>query len=253
MTVPQQRPGRVVSFLLDIATREAEVTHVEAVGPHFRSITLGGEQLRGASWTPGDMVQIVLSGAALLGPWELRSYTPFSFDCERGAMQILALVHGNGPGSAWFAAARAGTRCRIVGPRTALSLLAPPRPMLFFGDETSFSTAAALRETPEGYRGVRFVFEVTAVDEARAVLEAFGLVGDMVLLVAREQDDRHLGDLERRVLDAWRSSAVVHGVLTGKASSVQRIGKALRAAGVARRQLTNVAHWAPGKAGLKGR
>lgn len=32
MSVAPQKPGRVVSFLLDISTREAEVTHVEAVG-----------------------------------------------------------------------------------------------------------------------------------------------------------------------------------------------------------------------------
>jgi ferric-chelate reductase (NADPH) len=247
-----QEPGRLVSFLLDLSTREAEVTHVEAMGPHLRSVTLGGEQLRGASWTPGDMVQLILSGAALLGPWELRSYTPWSFDRERGSMQILGLVHGKGPGSDWFSRAEVGTRCRIVGPRAALSLLKPPRPGLFFGDETSFSTAAALRATPQGYRGFRFVFEVTALDEARAVLATLGLTSETVSFVSRAQDERHLEALERGVLDAWRSSSAVHGILTGKASSIQRLYRALRAAGVASRQVTNVPYWAPGKPGLKG-
>lgn len=48
-----QRPGRLVSLLLDLSTREAAVQRVEEVGAHFRLLTLAGEQLKGATWTPG--------------------------------------------------------------------------------------------------------------------------------------------------------------------------------------------------------
>ncbi|MDI1484836.1 siderophore-interacting protein [Polyangium sp. y55x31] len=244
-----QRPGRLVSLLLDLSTREAEVRHVEAVGEHFRLVTLAGEGLRGAAWTPGDMVQIILSGATLFGPWELRSYTPLAYEPDTGTTQILGYIHGHGPGSDWIAAANVGTRCRLVGPRYALSLRKAERPAVFFGDETSFSTAVALRETPSGYRGVRFVFEVDSVEDARAVVERFGM-GDAVELVAREEGDRHLDELERAVLDTYRSTEATRGILTGKAPSIQRLYKALRAVGVPGRRLTNVAYWAPGKKGL---
>lgn len=243
-------PGRLVSWLLEHTTREAEVQHVEAVGTNLRLVTFAGEQLRGAEWTPGDMVQLILSGSTLLGPWEMRSYTPFVVDPDEGTMQVLAVVHGDAPGSGWFASAQLGMRCRFVGPRAALSLVKPRRPMVFFGDETSFSTAIALRATSLGYGGVQFVFEVGSVEESRATLARFGLT-EAVRFVPRESDDRHLDALEREVLEACRS-ARLHFVFTGRAPSIQRLYKAVRAADVSGRQVTNVPYWAPGKRGLKG-
>ncbi|MEU8206784.1 siderophore-interacting protein [Streptosporangium sp. NPDC049046] len=238
-----------MSLLLDLSTREAEVRHVEEVGAHFRLISLAAEGFRGASWTPGDMVQVIISGAALLGPWELRSYTPLAFEPDTGTARILWYVHGNGPGSHWATSAGVGTPCRLVGPRHALSPPKPERPFVFFGDETSFSTAIAIRATPSSRRDVRFVFEVNSVEESRTVVERFG-IGDAVKLISREEDDRHFGEVEREVLEAYRSVAA-HSVLTGKASSIQRLYKALRAAGASGRQV-NVPYWAPGKKGLKG-
>ncbi len=246
-----RRPGRLTSLLLDLSTREAEVRHVEDVGAHFRLISLASDGFQNASWTPGDMVQVIVSGAALLGPWELRSYTPLAFEPSTGTTKILWYVHGNGPGSDWVASARAGTPCRLVGPRRALSLPKPQRPLVFFGDETSFSTAIAVRETPPKYRESRFIFEVNSLEESRAVVERFGM-GGAVKLIVRERDDCHVDEVEREVLDAFGSIAAANGVLTGRASSIQRLYRALRASGVPSRRVTNLPYWAPGKKGLKG-
>lgn len=232
-------------MLLELSTREVEVAHVEAIGAHFRVLTLRGESLRGAAWSPGEMVQIILSGSALLGPWELRAYTPLAFEPEQGRMQILAFIHGRGPGADWVASTAPGARVRLVGPRHALALLSTHRPLVFFGDETSFSTAIALRATPLGHRDVRFIFEVNSIEASRAVLERFGMPED-TKLIAREETDGHLAKVEREVLHACDSAAV----LTGKASSIQRLHKALRAAGVSSRRITSVAYWATGKRGL---
>ncbi|MBL7262157.1 siderophore-interacting protein [Paractinoplanes lichenicola] len=245
MTAP--RPSRLVSALLDISTREAEVERVEQVGPRFRLISLAVHRPAMVSWTPGDMVQLIVSGAALRGPWELRSYTPLA----REPLTILWYVHGNGPGSGWGETASVGMGCRFVGPRHALTLSKPARPVVFFGDETSFSTALAMRETPAGYRDVRFVLEVDSVTESRAVLDRCGL-GGAVTLVGREEGDWHLGEAERAVAGALGSSPAARGILTGKATSIQRIYKAVRAAGVPGRRVTNVPYWAPGRTGLKG-
>lgn len=245
------QPGRLVSLLLGLSTREAEVRHVEEVGARFRLISLAADGLRNATWTPGDMVQVLVSGTALLGPWEIRSYTPLAFDPGTATTTILWYVNGNGPGSDWVTSAGVGTPCRLVGPRHALRLRKPQRPLVFFGDETSFSTAIAFRELPSEYRDLRFIFEVNSVEESRAVVERFGM-GDAVTLIAREKDDRHLAEAERDVLHAYRSGAASSGVLTGKASSIQRLYRTLRAAGVPGRQMTNLPYWAPGRKGLKG-
>ncbi|WP_439659606.1 siderophore-interacting protein [Lentzea sp. HUAS TT2] len=240
--------SRLTTLLLDLATHETEVHHVEEVSPHFRLVSITGDGLRNASWTPGDIVQVIVVGAALLGPWEIRSYTPLALDPETGTAEILWYVHGGGPGSDWGASATAGTSCRVVGPRRAVSLLKPRRPLVFFGDETSFSTAIAARATPSGFQDVRFVFEVDSVEESRAVLGRFGLSDAVV--VAREPGDDHLHAVEREVVGAYRSAG--SGLLTGKASSIQHLYRALRAAGAQGRQVNNVPYWAPGKKGLKG-
>jgi NADPH-dependent ferric siderophore reductase len=96
---------------------------------------------------------------------------------------------------------------------------------------------------------VNFVFEVNSMEDARLVVERFGMQ-DAAKLVLREDGDRHLAVVERMVLDTYRAAEAAHGVLTGKASSIQRLYKALRASGVPGRQLTNVAYWASGKKGL---
>lgn len=247
-----QRPGPVVSLLLDVATHQAEVHHVEEVGARFRKISLKAEGFRNASWTPGDIVQVIVSGAALLGTWEIRSYTPLAFDPGTGTADILWYLHGRGPGSDLGSSAEVATPCRLLGPRRALSLRKPQRPLVFFGDETSFSTAVAIREVSSAPRDVRFVFEVDSVEEARTVLERFD-ISDFAELIAREGNDRHLDKVEREVLDAYCSEGVANAVLTGKASSIQRLYRALRTAGVPGRQVTNVPYWATGKKGLKGR
>lgn len=71
-------------------------------------------------------------------------------------------------------------------------------------------------------------------------------------LVTREAGDRHLEDLEPRLLELFASAPATRGILTGKAASIQRLYKALRRAGVPGKQLTNLAYWAPGRKGFSG-
>ena len=243
-----QQPSRAVSWLLEQATCEGEVRDIETVEGNLRLITFSGDDIRDMVWSPGDMVQLILSGSTLLGKWELRSYTPFAVDPKKGTMQILAAIHGQALGSDWFASAQIGTRCRFVSPKHPLSLSKPQRPMVFFGDETSFGTAIAMRQTTQGYNGAEFIFEVGSEGDARAALSRFGLTHATFL--SRSADDGHLDALERSVLEASHKAA--HVILTGKATSIQRLNKALRSAGLSGRQLTNVPYWSPGKKGLKG-
>ncbi|ACU37041.1 siderophore-interacting protein [Actinosynnema mirum] len=238
--------GRFTSLLLDLATHEAEVTRVEEVGAGLRWVSIVGDGLRKAAWTPGDVVQVVVVGETLLGPWEIRSYTPLALDPATGTAEILWHVHGNGPGSDWAASAVGGAPCRVAGPRRGVRLPASRGALVFFGDETSFSTAVAVHRA----RDVRVVLEVESVEGARAVLDRFGLVD--VVLVAREPGDAHLAEVERAVLAAHRVGPDAAPVLTGKASSVQRLHRALRGAGVQGRRISSVPYWAPGKKGLKG-
>ena len=215
------------------------------MGDAFRLVTLAGKDLENRRWTSGDMIQIAFAG--LTG----RAYTPFSFDRRTGATTFLGYVHGHGVGSSWLASAEIGEPLFIVGPRSALNLDVLNRPMIFFGDETSLGTAAAIRATTPGMREVAFSFEVESEEASRIALERIG-VTQGVTLTARAPQDGHLDRIESDLARALRAAPQTRCVFTGKASSIQRLYKAVRRAGLPAKQVTNVAYWASGRKGFSG-
>jgi ferric-chelate reductase (NADPH) len=223
-------------------TRSARVGEVRTLTENFRLITLEGEGLQGAVWVPGQKVQL------LLGGWVQRTYTPLTWNAARGALQLLAYVHGEFPGSDWARQLQLGQPCAVFGPRGSIDLTALPRPGLIFGDETSFGLAHALRFTPSGTDGVEIVLEVSSREAARAALEAVGVAG--ARLVERRPDDAHLPELEALIASLREQHAIEGWVLTGKATSIQSLSKLLRRVGAARSNIQTKAYWAPGKAGL---
>jgi ferric-chelate reductase (NADPH) len=90
------------------------------------------------------------------------------------------------------------------------------------------------------------VFEASDVAESRQVAEAIGL--GQARLIERITDDAHLATAEAEMLRHAASGA--HFVLTGKASSIQRVRRALKAAGVVSSRVKTKAYWAQGKTGL---
>ncbi|WP_249139172.1 siderophore-interacting protein [Bradyrhizobium japonicum] len=237
MSEPSKPPqGPVARMLLQWLMRPARVTGVETLSPRFRSIELEGDALKGVAWTIGQKIQVAM-GSGL----SARTYTPVSWDAEKGRTRLLAFAHGNGPGSRWVSALRQGDICWFFGPRRSLDLSAPRAPTVLFGDETAFGVASAFRDN----RQVDYVFEVSDAAEADPVLAAIGLGG--ATLIARSAEDAHLASVDAELL---RFAASAHFVLTGKASSIQRISRSLKAAGVARSRMSTKAYWAPGKTGL---
>jgi NADPH-dependent ferric siderophore reductase len=220
--------------------RPARVAAVETLSPHFRLVDLEGEALRNVAWTAGQKVQVSM-GSGL----SARTYTPMSWDAERGRTRMLAFAHGEGPGSRWSSGLREDDTCQFLGPRRSLDLSGLESPIALFGDETSFGLAAALRDCAQA-GGAVHVFEASDVAESRPVLEAIGF-GEATL-IARTADDAHLAAAEAELLRLAASGA--HFVLTGKASSIQRVSRALKAAGVVSSRVKSKAYWALGKVGL---
>jgi NADPH-dependent ferric siderophore reductase len=67
-------------------------------------------------------------------------------------------------------------------------------------------------------------------------------------LVERCADDAHLAAAEAELMRLAARGA--HFILTGKASSIQRVSRALKAVGVASSRMKTKAYWAQGKTGL---
>jgi ferric-chelate reductase (NADPH) len=220
--------------------RPARVATVETLSLHFRLVDLEGEALRNVNWTPGQKVQVAMGSGM-----SARTYTPMSWDADSGRTRLLAFGHGDGPGSRWSSALREGDTCQFFGPRRSLDLSGLQSPVVLFGDETSFGLAVALRDSSQA-DGAIHVFEASDAAESRPVLEAIGL--GQATLIERIADDAHLAAVEAEVLRLAASGA--HFVLTGKASSIQRVSCALKAAGVVSSRVKTKAYWAPGKVGL---
>lgn len=228
--------------MLRLFTKSATVGAAERLGEQFVLLTLQGDSLRQVVWAPGQKVQLPLGG------WVQRTLTPLAWDSVAGSLQLLAYLHGDAPLARWARSVQEQQACTIFGPRGSLDLGALERPALLFGDETSLGLAHALRFTPGGVRAVDIVLEVTSKQAVLPVLERIGL--SQAQLVERRSDDSHLGDVEELIASVRQANAALCVVLTGKASSIQRLNKHLRALGLSGDRVRKRAYWATGKVGL---
>jgi NADPH-dependent ferric siderophore reductase len=233
-------PGRIGQALIRLLMKRATVTASERLADGFRLITLEGPALEGIAWTPGQKIQIAMGSA-----FTARTYTPIEWNPGTGRACILGHVHGDGPGSSWVRDVAPGAMCDIFGPRGSLDAGRMHGPLAVFGDETSIGLAHALAYQTPG-RVVAGYFEVGDVEGSCRVAEQLGL--DRVALFARAADDAHVGEMELRL--ATLAAGGTGFVLTGKASTVQRLRQRLKRLAVPPSRIATKAYWAPGKTGL---
>ena len=228
--------------LIRMLTRSAVVTQVQMLAPKFFQIRLEGNALKHVTWRPGQAMQIVFGAATA------RAYTPIGWDTEQGVLDILVYAHGSAPGSNWAEAAKPGDKCQVVGPRRSLDLTDLPRPAILLGDETSIALAVSLRHTTRQLQDVELIFEVNSVVDVTQALRALGLPHSKV--IQRTAGDAHMDNIGTHltVLLAQRQFSQV--ISTGKATSIQHIGRFLKRRGFASSGLTNRAYWAPCKKGM---
>ena len=240
--MPGQGTGRIERALVRWLGREAVVSRVQALAPHFRLIDLEGEALREVAWSVGQKLQVSISGMRVA-----RTYTPLYWDPGRGTTRFLVWLHGDAPGSDWARQLAPGMPCAVIGPRRSLEVAPGEAPLIVVGDETVFGLAHALRLAyPQ--RPVHAWFEVTPdyMDECWPVLDNLGL--DDAGLLPRSPDEHHLHDIER-ALAAWIQTDAIF-VLAGRAPAIQHLQRYLKQGGVASSRLRAKVYWAPGKTGL---
>lgn len=235
-----RQPGRLNRALIRMLMKHARVVEAEPIAEGFRLITLESPEFRGLHWMPGQKVQIAMGSAFVA-----RTFTPIEWDATAGQTRILGYAHGNGPGSAWIYAARPGDECDVFGPRASLDAGHAAGTRVVLGDETSIGLAYALGRPSPG-SPLQCLLEVNTAANTREVLTQLGLEG--VELFERVESDVHLEDIERRLTALAATGATF--VLTGKASSIQRLRSALKTLGVPQALLATKAYWAPGKTGL---
>jgi NADPH-dependent ferric siderophore reductase len=154
----------------ELRVRLLEVAAVTDLTPRLRRIVLRGDLGGFASAAPDDHVKLIFPRAGEdrprlpeLGPNGLRrpdgdaapmrDYTPRAFDVPAGTLTIDMVVHGDGPASAWAAAAQPGALVGQAGPRGSRVASDDFDWWLLAGDETGLpAIARRLEELPAGAR-----------------------------------------------------------------------------------------------------
>ena len=235
-----RRPGLLSKALMHLLMKRATVVASERLADRFWLITLEGPALKNVAWVPGQKVQIAMGSAFMA-----RTYTPIEWNAAAGRTCILGYAHGDGPGSAWVRAVEPGDECDIFGPRASLDLARMSGPLAIVGDETSIGLAYAAthRDLP---RSVACHFEVDGVESARQVVAQLGIQG--AVLFAKRRGDAHLAAMQAALPALVAAGASF--VLSGKASTIQRLRQSLRQQAVPATRLITKAYWAPAKTGL---
>jgi NADPH-dependent ferric siderophore reductase len=155
---PESLARRVLRVRHELKRRELKVLRVEALSPHFRSVTFTGPELAGfVSASFDDHLKFMLDAD---GPEPVRrDYTPRRYDAGAGELTIEFALHGDGPAARWAAQAAPGQRVSIGGPRGSF-VIAPDHDWhLLVGDATALPAVARRLE------------ELTATTRAIVILQ----------------------------------------------------------------------------------
>lgn len=225
-------------WLGDRLLRDLVVSNVEPVHRRFRRIRVGASWLGEAPPGAGDKVQIYLPDVGA------RTYTPFDIGRGSEAFSLLFYLHGDTPGARFARGIEVGNTLRVLGPGRSIPLESLALPIALFGDETSLGIARSVYELEDAGARSTAHLEVSSVDDAGAACAALGL-SDATLIV-RDDNDGHLEEVARRLSASTRDGGTI--VLTGRASSIQKLRALLRSG--SRRPQSVKAYWADGKRGL---
>lgn len=144
--------SRVQRVRHELKRRDVQVLRAEALSPHCRSITFGGEALADfISASFDDHVKLFLDQGEL-EPVR-RDYTPRRFDAAARELTVEFALHGDGPAARWAAQAAPGQRASIGGPRGSFIIPVDYDWHLLAGDESALpAIARRLEELPAGAR-----------------------------------------------------------------------------------------------------
>ncbi len=226
--------GQIKNVLLKVLgplfLSESKIVSNERLSPHFQFLTIKGKSFKKSDWIPGQKIQVRLNDELM------RSYTPSSWDKDNGVVQTLVYMHGKGPGALWARDAKVGSKATILGPRGSLVLSDELKEVTFFGDETTFGLAYAIKENLKHLK-LKCFFESTDLNESKSVLEKFKL--EESSLYSLSQYDVIASDLAR----GFKSGSTSKIVLSGKQQSIVAIRQKLYTLGIRPEDIIIKVYW----------
>lgn len=218
------------------------VADVCNISPNIKSILLEGN-LDNLNFEPGYAIAIRVS------PTAFRHYTPSFVDYKEGVFQVLAHIHGNGPGAAYLDTLQPGATLQIANPTGKRVYHPDVDHYVFFGDETALGLATMLQYHFREHRN-NFHFLLELENQHFQLPKDLGLSNYDILNKGKlmEPDDiTGIPALTHKNQSPWSTARYI---LAGNARSIQRMRKQLKHQKVPSRQIITQAYWAHGKSGL---
>ncbi|WPB56401.1 siderophore-interacting protein [Xylophilus sp. GOD-11R] len=235
-------PRRAQRVRHDIVRRQLQVLRVDAPGPSFRRVVLGGAELAGfISASFDDHLKFIVNPGT--DAQAMRDYTPRHYDPVRNELTLEFVLHGDGPASTWAAQAAPGQAAFIAGPRGSSVVPTDFDWHLLVGDATALpAIARRLEELPATTRAI----VVATVPEP----------GDRRALASRAALSVQWVDGNQGLVDAVRALALPPGEGYAWCAGEGRTSAELRRflveeKGHDRYAISAAAYWKDGEAGFE--
>lgn len=207
---------------------------VDLIITKLSSITINNVELLSASLKrirfKGDFSKINFPVGAYIdfrvNATDARRYTISKVDLEKGILEIIVHLHGDGPGSHFMNSLKQGDVIDLNRPRSERNYYAKSAErLLIFGDETSLGLACAF--LPElKKRGHQYLYHLELDEENWNVPEQLGLEHFSIFPKNGSfQNEAWLDQLAIFHHPEWQHA---HYVLTGNATSAQAFKKAIK-------------------------
>ncbi|NNC99663.1 MAG: siderophore-interacting protein [Gammaproteobacteria bacterium] len=163
-------------------TRKLQVIAVKEVSPHYRRITLGGNQLSGfPADETGGYIKLLFKDSSLQSPL-LRTYTIRNTRIEQLEIDVDFVLHEDGgPASLWAERVEIGATLEIGGPGP--KKLVDPRAdwFLFAGDMTAIPAICVnLEQLPENAQG-HVLLEIPSELDIQSIVKPSGVALEWIV------------------------------------------------------------------------
>ncbi|MEM7018236.1 MAG: siderophore-interacting protein [Pseudomonadota bacterium] len=218
------------------------VTQTEMIDSQLKRVRFQGD-LSCTEYVVGNVIEFRVSDR------EFRHYTPASFDKEQGVCDVLFYLHGLGPGSEWVDQLQVDMATNLMGPGGKMALTAGQDRHVLFGDETSLGLTHGFWNAIER-NGANFDAVLELEEEHRHWPQCLQMNARILGKSVQAPAKGILEWLEQLSEQEWRALQSASFYLTGRAQSIQRIKKSLKAKGIANKQIQTMPYWADNKKGL---
>lgn len=244
--------------------RSVAVTRVESVTPWLRRITLGGEAFEGfTADEPAASVRLLIprpSAAELVVPtWRgnefllpddtkptIRTFTPRAFDPVALELDVDVVIHGQGPASAWAAAASMGIPAAVSGPGRGYAVDTDASHFVVAGDESAIPAVRQVLDALPLHASARAFIEVGRPDARTHISDRANSPITWLDLA----EDATPGSQLAATMQATPLDAGTRIWAAGEAASMQRIRRhCFETVGIPRAHCTIRGYWKHGRGG----